>query len=116
MAECLKKSIPQKHPPDGPVRAVFLSLKLLLKNQVVIMTHTLTPPPVYYTLLYIWFGFWSLGYLVFIGWIKPAKDALVDWMMGWKNFEWASRHLGLVLLLLALVWPLTWLMIFRYWK
>jgi len=88
---------------------------LSLKNHLLIMTQTLTPLPVYCALYYIWFGCWSLGYLVFIGWVKPAKDALVDWMMEWENFEWASQHLGLVLLL-VLVWPLTWIMIFRYWK
>jgi hypothetical protein len=34
---CLKKSIPKKHPKNGPEKAVFISPKLSLKNQVVIM-------------------------------------------------------------------------------
>jgi hypothetical protein len=43
---CLKKSIPQKHPPNSPAQAVFLSPKLLLKNQV----DNLTQEEAYYDL------------------------------------------------------------------
>ncbi len=73
--------------------------------------------PVLTPLLYIWFGCWSLGYLVFQGGVRPARNALEDWLEEWVERGWIAEDFSYWLIIpLVLLWPLTWLQIIRYWK